>query len=98
MYAKRKAIEALQSTLTSSKHEGPDNFFIVDTGANGNLINDKRLIVDPSAHRPLRIRVRTGTGECFTESIGPISYVVTDHVGKKITISRERPCTAPISR
>ena len=84
MYNSRKDMEA----YISSNHEGlEDGHLVVDTGATGHLIKDRRLI-DASAHTPHRVRITTGVGVCFSESIGPATFQVMDINNNKISITR----------
>jgi hypothetical protein len=88
MYESRAVMDSFQSSVPTSKHEGPLDYVVVDTGATGHLINDKRLI-DPSKHTPHRVRIRTGLGECFSESIGPVTFTVYDANGQPVKVTRE---------
>ena len=87
MFEARKSMDLFQSSMAPSQHEQSNCHFVVDTGATGHLVNDRRLI-DASAHKPYRVRIRTGLGECFSESIGPVTFEVADNNGSKISITR----------
>ena len=88
MYESRAVMESFQSSVPTSKHEGSLDYVVVDTGATGHLVNDKRLI-DPSKHTPHRVRIRTGLGECFSESIGPVTFIIHDVNGQPVKVTRE---------
>ena len=64
-------------------------FLYVDTGASDHIINDARCIVNPSMHRPVNIRIRTGNGISHAKSRGPATFNVADRDGNVISITRD---------
>ena len=59
---------------------------IIDTGSTGNLINDSRCIINPSAHTERKIAIRTGNAVSYSQSIGPATFMVKDNAGNDVEL------------
>ena len=90
----QSAEKCMAHTVTIAEAHGSSDatakpFLYVDTGASDHIINDARCIIDPSLHRPVNIRIRTGNGISHAKSRGPATFNVTDRDGNVVSITRD---------